>query len=484
MARLDIIKDPVTGNQYSRDLDVQGSTYTAYNAPTNVSSVSSSINTPTPNTSNRTLDNGFDDISSKLNDTLSTSLADLGDFKSTEKSILEKFADRKSLAKAGGEAERKLIGNESTDTINSQLENNARSLINFNEGGSGFAKQKVAMEFIVDTGQKRVRELEKARDNLLLNSKVQEASRLDNLIATEQESITSARTNYINSVLNIGKELRDIANFETPEQAQQRKLELSRGEQDIAFQISTKQSVQQLAATAPDANILPTDDYFTAIQKYRGSSTYKRNETLGELEIKQANASIQQSLASADASRASAAKSRMVEKETAGGTSLYSQERAFRVNQSVDELMGRVDNTTVGLGSFGARIPGTPAANFAADLKQLKAAIAFTELNAMREASKTGGALGSISEKELALLESSLGALDTVQSPENFKRNLIKIKESIDRFQKATEQYSGVNNSAMGLPTTSVYTENTATPTTSPSGFLPTGNLFSKIFNK
>ena len=261
----------------------------------------------------------IDDINRQLTAQLSTQLGDLGSFKDREKSILEKFADRKTLAGAGGNAERELIGSESKEGIEGQLENNARSLIDFREQGSGFATQKVAMDFLMDTGKKRVRELEKARDNLLLQSKVAEAGRLDNLIAQEEEAITNARTNFVDQLTKIGTEARNIASFETPEQARTRQLDITKQEQEYAFNISSRQAIQNLSATAPDAGIIDTDTYQEAINKYRNSRTYQINQELGELQIKQANADIEQSLASASNSRASASNSRSLGGGGGGG---------------------------------------------------------------------------------------------------------------------------------------------------------------------
>lgn len=69
-------------------------------------------------------------------------------------------------------------------------------------------------------------------------------------------------------------------------------------------------------------------------------------------------------------------------------------------------------------------IPGGDAKNFEALLDTLRSKTAFGTLQAMRDASKTGGALGAVSEKELKLLESNLAALDKAQSPEQFKAQL------------------------------------------------------------
>jgi hypothetical protein len=59
----------------------------------------------------------------------------------------------------------------------------------------------------------------------------------------------------------------------------------------------------------------------------------------------------------------------------------------------------------------------------------------------MREASKTGGALGQVSDNEGRLLGSSLGALSMTQTPETFKQQLQQIKDSIQRWQQAVNQY-------------------------------------------
>lgn len=118
------------------------------------------------------------------------------------------------------------------------------------------------------------------------------------------------------------------------------------------------------------------------------------------------------------------------------GVSPYQIERQTRILDSVDDLIKRAPFAT-GVLSVYKFIPGSFQKNFKADLDTLKANIAFGELQAMRDASKTGGALGAISEKELNLLESAMAGLDQAQSPGNFKKNMSKIKESIERWNKA-----------------------------------------------
>jgi hypothetical protein len=60
--------------------------------------------------------------------------------------------------------------------------------------------------------------------------------------------------------------------------------------------------------------------------------------------------------------------------------------------------------------------PGGPAADVKAKLDTLKAQIGFGVLSALKAASKTGGALGSVSDKENELLQGYVAALDKAQS--------------------------------------------------------------------
>lgn len=118
----------------------------------------------------------------------------------------------------------------------------------------------------------------------------------------------------------------------------------------------------------------------------------------------------------------------------------YGAERTQRIVSDVDALLPKVSKWTVGPGALLSSAPGTDAANFAAELDTLKGNIAFNELTEMRAASKTGGALGAISNTELGLLSSALGALSTKQSPASFKKQLLKIKASLQRWEAAKAQ--------------------------------------------
>lgn len=86
-------------------------------------------------------------------------------------------------------------------------------------------------------------------------------------------------------------------------------------------------------------------------------------------------------------------------------------------------------------------VPGTAAADAQAQLETLKSQVAFGVLQDMRNQSKTGGALGAVSEKELMLLQNNLQALDKAQSYEQMVKSLEGIlkytEEAKDRLRGA-----------------------------------------------
>lgn len=136
------------------------------------------------------------------------------------------------------------------------------------------------------------------------------------------------------------------------------------------------------------------------------------------------------------------------------GADIYRLERERRINQSVDELLNKTNWQTVGILSLGRFAPGSIQRDYAADLDSMKANIFAGELTAMRQASKTGGAVGNVSDREGARLESALGALDQGQSPANMRKNLLIVKDSIQKFNDALEAAYGPNANPTGNMTT------------------------------
>lgn len=102
------------------------------------------------------------------------------------------------------------------------------------------------------------------------------------------------------------------------------------------------------------------------------------------------------------------------------------------VVQEVDRVLGLMDNSwfpvTGAGGALLSRVPGTAAADVSKLLDTVRAEGAFGRLQQMREASPTGGALGAVTERELALLQATLGSLEQSQSSQQFRDNLNRVR--------------------------------------------------------
>lgn len=113
--------------------------------------------------------------------------------------------------------------------------------------------------------------------------------------------------------------------------------------------------------------------------------------------------------------------------------------------------------TTGAVGALLGLAPGTKAYDQKATVETLQADAAFESLRKMREASKTGGALGQVSERELALLESAVGNLKTGQSGQQFKQNLneyinMRNDAMLNVYDAFTADYGEANaNEAFGI---------------------------------
>ena len=85
----------------------------------------------------------------------------------------------------------------------------------------------------------------------------------------------------------------------------------------------------------------------------------------------------------------------------------------------------------------GARFIGTPKQITALTyLDQIKANSGFKELQEMRDASPTGGALGQVSERELDLLITASSGIKEGMNPKEFYEQLMKMRNSILKIKK------------------------------------------------
>lgn len=120
--------------------------------------------------------------------------------------------------------------------------------------------------------------------------------------------------------------------------------------------------------------------------------------------------------------------------DAAGASKDSKRQIAEVVTQDIDRAMDLIENspfsTTGVAGSAISRIGGTSANDVANLINTIQANAGFDRLQAMRDASPTGGALGSISERELTYLQSTIGSLEQSQSKEQLIRNLKRVKRA------------------------------------------------------
>jgi hypothetical protein len=102
------------------------------------------------------------------------------------------------------------------------------------------------------------------------------------------------------------------------------------------------------------------------------------------------------------------------------------------VIQDIDRAQKIIEDSTLPttgmVGGALSAIGGTGARDLRALLDTVKANAGFKELQAMRDSSPTGGALGQVTERELALLQAVIGNLEQSQSKEQLQDNMRRVK--------------------------------------------------------
>ncbi|WP_162651552.1 hypothetical protein [Lentilitoribacter sp. Alg239-R112] len=122
-------------------------------------------------------------------------------------------------------------------------------------------------------------------------------------------------------------------------------------------------------------------------------------------------------------------------------------QKATVARQAISDIKGQLNQGGMfnlpEVGIVGSQLAGMGINQEAVDVKRkletLQSVVSFDRLQQMRNASPTGGALGAVSERELALLQSSMGALSNDMSQEE----LIKTLDFIDGVMSKFAAYPG-----------------------------------------
>jgi hypothetical protein len=119
-----------------------------------------------------------------------------------------------------------------------------------------------------------------------------------------------------------------------------------------------------------------------------------------------------------------------------------------RVEANVIEAKKLLSEFTTEVGGVLQFIPGTDSRTLSNKLETLKANIGFGQISEMRQESKSGGALGQVTEKELKFLQAVLANLDQFAPANVLAENLdIVLKsydESVDRLQYNLDELDGI----------------------------------------
>ena len=117
--------------------------------------------------------------------------------------------------------------------------------------------------------------------------------------------------------------------------------------------------------------------------------------------------------------------------------------KASSINNTIDTALSQVGGNTAGIGgAVMSRLAGSEAVDLNANLETITAVLGFDQLQAMRDASPTGGALGQVSERELIALQSTVASLRQDQSPAQLRANIEKVKK---HYQNWIDTLNGIN---------------------------------------
>lgn len=112
---------------------------------------------------------------------------------------------------------------------------------------------------------------------------------------------------------------------------------------------------------------------------------------------------------------------------------------------AIDNALGRATGINTGLiGAARGIIPGTSAYDLRNDAATIKANLGFSELQKMREASPTGGALGQVAVQELEALQATVRSLNPNQSQATIVANLEKVRNHYTKWAEAVAQANGI----------------------------------------
>ena len=130
------------------------------------------------------------------------------------------------------------------------------------------------------------------------------------------------------------------------------------------------------------------------------------------------------------------------EKPQAGFAVRTVQDGMDRIGSQIDKLLTNREGVSGVTGPIAGRVGSVKgkSVNAQADLDSLKSMMSVRELQNMRDASKTGGAVGNVTEKEWPRLEAQWAALQQTQTTDEFRTKLSELRNTVRRMQASSRK--------------------------------------------
>ena len=227
-------------------------------------------------------------------------------------------------------------------------------------------------------------------------------------------------------------------------------------------QMGQKMKAQGLEQRQTELNISKTEEDYNREKAFREAVAALPMEERTEENIMQlasqfgTTATVMSALANLTGKREALAARQAAADEKAAAKREAQEEKTTKAKQAalagigpvidaIETAIPQVGPMSAGLGgAIMGTIWGTTARDLEANVQTVVANLGFQQLQAMREASPTGGALGQVAVKELEALQSVVANLKRDQSPKQLRDNLEKVKLHYNNWKKTLEGDLGI----------------------------------------
>ncbi len=358
----------------------------------------------------------------------------------------------------------------SPTSIRKELEQSMKSILKGQKEAAGLKLELANVERIMDGTEQDIRDEVEAVSGFATDSQVLGLTVGRNKTLLKRASMIQDQLNYVKDAINMDMTMYGFQKDMAQQEFQSRSFLLQYKQQNDQFiykatQDALNRNLEMLGAdglyNATQGDPLKVSRIEKALGLASGGLAIAATEAQkqkaladqkAQLDLEVQKSAIAQNKAQTTAAYASAANASANAAKTRKETEMLGAESALSpyqarsnqaVIQSIDQILPKVSDKVTGKNaafydSMPKLLRPQEYKDFKALLEPLKSQIFTQTLQAMRDASKTGGAVGSVSEQEGRRFENALGALDNAQSAEQFKQQLYIIKDSIETWQAVT----------------------------------------------